>query len=51
MTEMGYTLVRLLQRFEGIENRMGEEHPGLHADIVLQPAKEVKVAFYDVVKA
>ncbi|KAF1838401.1 cytochrome P450 [Decorospora gaudefroyi] len=46
LTEMGYTLVRLFQRFERVENRMprGVE-PGLHADIVLQPAKEVRVAF------
>jgi cytochrome P450 len=46
LTEMGYTLVRLLQRYQGIENRMDGGHPGLHADIVLQPAREVKVAFY-----
>lgn len=44
---MGYTLVRLLQQFEGIENLMGGEHPGLHADIVLQPAREVKVRFLE----
>ena len=47
VTEMGYTLVRLLQRFERIENLMDGEHPGLHADIVLQPAKEVKVRFVE----
>lgn len=45
LTEMGYTLVRLFQRFETVENRMGGVDPGLHADIVLQPAKEVKVIF------
>lgn len=44
---MGYTLVRLLQRFSGIENLMEDEHPGLHADIVLQPAHEVKVRFVE----
>jgi hypothetical protein len=42
---MGFTLVRLLQRFEGIDNLMNGEEPGLHADIVLQPAKEVRVRF------
>jgi hypothetical protein len=42
---MGYTLVRLFQRFESVENRMGGTEPGMHADIVLQPAKEVRVAF------
>jgi cytochrome P450 len=45
LTEMGYTLVRLFQRFETVENRMGGVEPGLHADIVLQPAKAVRVAF------
>jgi cytochrome P450 len=46
LTEMGYTLVRLFQRFETVENRMGGVEPGMHADIVLQPAKVVKVAFH-----
>ena len=45
LTEMGYTLVRLFQRFESVENRMGGTEPGMHADIVLQPAKEVRVPF------
>lgn len=45
LTEMGYTLVRLFQRFEKVENRMGGVEPGLHADIVLQPAKQIKVIF------
>ncbi|KAF2877774.1 cytochrome P450 [Massariosphaeria phaeospora] len=45
LTEIAYTLVRLLQRFEGVENRMGGVEAGLHNDIVLQPAKEVRVAF------
>ena len=46
LTEMGYTVVRLLQRYETVENRMEGVLPGMHADIVLQPAKQVKVAFY-----
>jgi cytochrome P450 len=45
LTEIGYTLVRLFQRFEAVENHMNGELPGLHADIVLQPAKPVKVVF------
>jgi cytochrome P450 len=44
LTEMGYTLVRLFQRFDTVENRM-DGFPGLHADIVLQPGKPVKLAF------
>jgi len=47
LTEMGYTLVRLLQRFSSVENLMAGEDPGLHADIVLQPAKEVKLKFVE----
>ncbi|PVI00498.1 cytochrome P450 [Periconia macrospinosa] len=45
LTEMGYTLVRLLQRFETIESMMGGEDPGMRSDIVLQPSKVVKLAF------
>jgi hypothetical protein len=44
---MAYTVTRLFQRFEGVENRMGGEEPGMHCDIVLQPAKVVRVAFWD----
>lgn len=47
LTEMGYTLVRLLQRFGAIENLMDGVHPGLHADIVLQPAREVRLRFVE----
>lgn len=45
LTEMGYTLVRLFQKFERVDNLMNGELPGLHADIVLQPAKPIKVQF------
>lgn len=46
LTEMGYTLTKIFQRFSSVENRMNGVDPGLHADIVLQPAKEIKVAFH-----
>jgi len=46
LTEMQYTLVRMFQRYERVENRMGGVLPGLHADIVLQPVNEIKVAFH-----
>lgn len=48
LTETGHTLARLFQRFERVENRMGGEDPGMHADIVLQPAKAIKLAFHGV---
>ncbi|KAF2807819.1 cytochrome P450 [Mytilinidion resinicola] len=47
LTEMAYTVTRLFQRFGSVENKMGGEDPGMHCDIVLQPAKVVKVAFWD----
>ena len=48
LTEMAYTLVRLFQRFESVENKMGGRVPGLHTDIVLQPANGVHVALFGV---
>lgn len=52
LTEMGYTVVRLLQRFEGVESRMeaieGDQGgPCLKAEIVLQPGQGVVVAFVE----
>jgi cytochrome P450 len=51
LTEMGYTIVRLLQRFSGIESFMGGVdggEPCLKAEIVLQPGQGVRVAFFEV---
>ncbi|KAF2203067.1 cytochrome P450 52A11 [Delitschia confertaspora ATCC 74209] len=45
LTEMAYTLVRLFQRYETVENRMNGQEAGMHSDIVLQPSNVVKVAF------
>ncbi|KAL2065144.1 hypothetical protein VTL71DRAFT_4285 [Oculimacula yallundae] len=48
LTEMGYTIVRLLQRFEEVENFMGAVdggNPCLKAEIVLQPGQGVRVGF------
>lgn len=45
LTEMGYTIVRIFQRFERVENMMGGKLAGMHSDIVLQPANQVKVLF------
>jgi cytochrome P450 len=44
LTEMGYTLVRLLQKFQKVENRMDGPQI-LHSDIVLQPGKPLNIAF------
>jgi cytochrome P450 len=44
LTEMGYTLVRIFQRYPVVESRM-DHLPGMRSDIVLIPANGVKVAF------
>ncbi|ETS86214.1 hypothetical protein PFICI_00042 [Pestalotiopsis fici W106-1] len=49
LTEMGYVLTRLFQRFERVESFMHEVdggQPTLKAEIVLQPGDGVKVAFW-----
>ena len=45
LTEMAYTIVRILQTYERIESRQ-DAFPKFRSDIVLQPAEGVKVAFY-----
>jgi len=46
LTEMAYTVVRILQKFERVEDR-NEAFPGMRTDIVLQPANGVHVAFFE----
>ena len=46
---MAYTVVRILQRYDRIENRM-TSRPPMKTDIVLQPANGVQVAFYEAVE-
>ena len=50
LAEMGYTIVRLMQHFDRIENRMSPEishTPVMKTDIVLSPVAGVHVAFWD----
>ncbi|KAK2626072.1 hypothetical protein QTJ16_004334 [Diplocarpon rosae] len=50
LTEMGYTIVRLLQRFERVESFMGAVdggEPCLKAEIVLQPGEGVRIGFFE----
>lgn len=49
LTEMGYTITRILQRFVHLEYR-GGGHPGMKTDVVLAPARAVPVAFYKAVE-
>lgn len=46
LTEMAYTVVRILQTYRDVECRM-DAFPGFRSDIVLQPEKGVLVAFRD----
>lgn len=48
LTEIGYTIVRLLQRFERIERYWTDEELILSAEIVLSPVNGVKVGFWEV---
>ncbi len=45
---MGYTVVRILQRFEGVHRYWGEGEQFLKAEIVLQPGAGVRVGFWEV---
>ena len=50
LTEMGYLLTRLFQRFERLESHMAPidgGHPTLKAEIVIQPGDGVHVAFFE----
>ncbi|CAK7275419.1 hypothetical protein SEPCBS119000_006684 [Sporothrix epigloea] len=54
LTEMGYVLVRFFQKFERVVGYMDDLNggrPTLKADIVLQPAEGVRVAFFEPSKA
>ncbi|MCJ1228734.1 hypothetical protein MMC12_005395 [Toensbergia leucococca] len=46
LTEMGYTVVRILQRFERVE-KYWEGEQLIKTDIVVQPGKPVKVGFWE----
>jgi hypothetical protein len=50
LTEMGYVLCRLFQRYDRVESYMAEidgGNPCLKAEIVLQPGQGVRVAFWE----
>lgn len=54
LTEMAYVLTRLFQKYERLDNYMGEidgGNPCLRAEIVLQPGDGVKVGFWEAKKA
>lgn len=51
LAEMGYTVVRILQRFEGVQRYWGEGEQFLKAEIVLQPGAGVRVGFWEAAEA
>ncbi|KAL9130329.1 MAG: hypothetical protein Q9217_001468 [Psora testacea] len=50
LTEMGYTVVRILQRVERIDCYTADDGPKYKSEIVLSPAKEVMVGFWEATK-
>lgn len=46
LTEVSYTVARLLQTFSNLENRMSDEET-MKSDIVLRPANGVQVILWD----
>jgi hypothetical protein len=50
LTEMQYTVVRIFQKYSRLENRMSGPAK-YRADIVLQPADGVEMAFFESEKA
>lgn len=47
LAEMGYTVVRILQRFERVERRWEDGEQFLKSEIVLQPGAGVRVGFWE----
>ena len=47
LTEMGYTIVRMLQRFESIERYWKDKEMTLKSEIVLSPANRVQIGFWE----
>lgn len=48
ITEIAYTVVRILQRFENVvPGETGEEDPRLKAEVTLQPADGVRIRFFE----
>ncbi|MCJ1469479.1 hypothetical protein MMC07_008112 [Pseudocyphellaria aurata] len=47
LTEMGYTVVRILQRFERLDKYWVDSEQKLKSEIVLSPSNGVKVGFWE----
>ena len=50
LAEMGYTIVRILQRYDKVVSYMGPDDEVLKCEIVLTPGKGVKVGFWEAEK-
>ncbi|KAI9810352.1 MAG: hypothetical protein M1827_006319 [Pycnora praestabilis] len=47
LTEIGYTIVRILQRFETVDTRMADNEQFMTTNIVLQPGAGVRVGLWE----
>lgn len=50
LTEIGYTAVRVIQRFDRLEKYWGVGDDEVKSEIVLSPAHGVKVGFFSAEK-
>ncbi len=46
----GYTIVRILQKFEKVQRYWSDADAGLKSEIVLSPSNGVKVGFFEAEK-
>ena len=47
ITRIGYTIVRILQRFESISKYWNDDGPQLKCKVVISPSDGVKVGFWE----
>lgn len=47
LTQMSYTVVRIFQHFGRLERRFRDEQQLLRTEVVMSPANEVRVAFWE----
>ena len=50
MTRVGYTIVRILQRFESISKYWNDDGPQFKCKVVITPCDGVKVGFWETKK-
>ena len=51
LTEIGYTVVRMLQKYDRIDRYGSDGEMKLKSNIILSPADDIRVGFWEVGKA